>query len=198
MPSRSRAVILAAALILPATFVDLPAQIGGQPRQPAQQGQAGARQMRRDARETAPDALIGTWILNLAKSKYTGGNPPRSQVRNFDYTADGKVMCHGVTINANGSRSVFHWAVTLDGADHPEYMRGSGALVSALVGIKKTDERTLGITVRRHDRLIQTGEWKLSEDGRTLTQFLKNTTPNDQGVIREHIAVFDKAVDSES
>ena len=178
MSSRFRTPIVAMALALVVVIFDVAA------------GQEG---MRRDARETAPEALIGTWELNVARSTYTGGaRPPQSQVRNFDYTYDAMILCHGVTVNANGNRSEFHWAVTLDGADHPEYARGQGSTVPYLVGMKKMDEHTLRFTTRRRGRLIQTGEWKLSEDGNTLTQTLNNLGPDGQPTGRGHVAVFEK------
>ena len=83
MCSRFRTPIVAMALALVVVIFDVAAQ--------AQEG-------RRDAREIAPEALIGTWVLNVARSTYTSGSPPESQVRNFDYTRDGMILCHGVTV----------------------------------------------------------------------------------------------------
>ena len=150
MSSRFRTPIIAMALALVVVIVD---------------GAAGQQGVRRDAREIAPEALIGTWVLNVARSTYTSASPPQSQVRNFDYTRDGMILAHAVTVSANGNRSELHWAVTLDGVEHPEYTRGQGSRVTALIGFKKKDERTFGITVRKLGDLTLTGEWKLSEDG---------------------------------
>ena len=178
MSSCSRTPIVAMALALVVVILDVAAQ--------AQEG-------RRDARETAPEALIGTWELNVANSTYTGGgSPPKSQVRNFDYTRDGMILCHAVTVNANGDRRELHWAVTLDGLEHPEYMRGQGSRVTYLVGMKKIDERTLGFTARRFGDLVQTGEWNLSEDGNTLTWTVNNLGPDGQPTGRGQVAVFEK------
>ncbi len=177
MSSRFRTPIVAMALALVVVIVDVAA------------GQQGVR---RDAREIAPEALIGTWVLNVARSTYTSGSPPQSQVRNFDYTYDAMILCHGVTVSANGNRSEFHWAVTLDGVEHPEYARNQGATVSALIGFKKKDERTLSITVRHLGDLTLTGEYKLSEDGNTLTQTLNNTRPDGQVTGRARVAVYEK------
>ena len=177
MSSRFRTPIVAMALALVVVIFDVAAR--------AQEG-------RRDAREIAPEALIGTWVLNVARSTYTTGSPPKSRVRNFDYTRDGMILCHSMVVSANGNTSVFHWAVTLDGVEHPEYTRGQGSTVAALIGFKKKDERTLSITVRRHGDLTLTGEYKLSEDGNTLTQTLNNTTPDGQITGRARVAVYEK------
>ena len=178
MSSRFRTPIVAMVLALVIVIFDVAVQ--------AQEG-------RRDAREIAPEALIGTWELNVARSTYTGGaRPPQSQVRNFDYTRDAMILCHGVVVSANGNTWAHHWAVTLDGAEHPEYMRGQGSRVTYLVSIKKMDERTLTFTTRRFGDLAQTGEWKLSEDGNTLTQTLNNLGPDGQPTGRGHVAVYEK------
>ena len=178
MSSRFRTPIVAMALALVVVIVDVAA------------GQEGVR---RDAREIAPEALIGTWVLNVARSTYTGGaRPPKSEVRNFDYTRDAMILCHGVTVNANGNRRSFHWAVTLDGVEHPEYARGEGATVPYLVGMKKMDEHTLGMTASRFGNPFMVAEWKLSEDGNTLTHTVNITTPDGQPTGRAHVAVFEK------
>ena len=102
------------------------------------------------------------------------------------------ILCHLVTINANGNRRESHWAVTLDGVEHPEYARGQGATVPYLVGMKKMDEHTLGFTARRFGNPFLTGEWKLSEDGNTLTLTVNLTTPDGQLTGRGHVAVYEK------
>ena len=178
MSSRFGTPIVAMALALVVVIVDVAA------------GQQGVR---RDTREIAPEALIGTWVLNVGRSTYTGGaRPPKRQVRNFDYTRDGMILCHSMIVSANGNTSEFHWAVTLDGVEHPAYTRGQGSTVATLIGFKKKDERTLSITVRRLGDLIQAGEFTLSEDGNTLTQTLNNTRPDGQLTGSGHVAVYEK------
>ena len=177
MSSRFRTPIVAMVLALVVALFDVTAQV--------QEG-------RRDAREVAPEALIGTWELNVARSTYASGSPPKSQVRNFDYTRDGMILCHSVLVSANGNTSEFHWATTFDGTEHPEYSRNNGAIVAAMIGLTKKDERTLDITVRNRGALLQTGDFKLSEDGNTLTQTLNNTTPDGQVTGNAHVAVYEK------
>jgi len=161
----------------------------GAPAGAQQGGQRGGQ--RRDAREDAPEALIGTWVQNMEKSHYDPGPPLKSQVRTFDYTGDGLVLCNYSQVTASGGKVVGHWAVTLDGKDWPEYNRGSGAQVTALVGIKKVDEYNLAITVRRNGRLVQDGMWTLSKDGKTLTQVLRSLNP-DGKVTVTNTDVFEK------
>ena len=157
-------------------------------------GQQGGRggQQRRDAREMAPEALIGTWVQNMEKSKYDPGpNTRKSQVRQFDYSMDGMILCHFIQIRQDGGKTIGHWIVTLDGRDWPEWNRNSGSMVTALVGIKKVDDYNLGITVRRAGRLIQDGMWTLSNDGKTLTQVLRSLGPDGKATAT-NTAVFEK------
>ena len=97
-----------------------------------------------------------------------------------------------MTVSANGNRSEFHWAVTLDGVEHPEYSRNQGATVSYLIGLEKKDERRLRMTTRRLGNLSQAGYFELSEDGNTLTQTMDNLGPDGQVTGRSHVAVYEK------
>jgi hypothetical protein len=165
---------------------------GGQPGAQGGRGEGRGGQQRRDAREMAPEGLIGTWVQNMAKSKYDPGpNNLKSQVRQFDYTLDGMILCHYIQTRNDGGQTIGHWIVTLDGKDMPEWNRNSGSLVTALVGIKKTDDHNMAITVRRAGRLVQDGNWNVSDDGKTLTQVLRSLAP-DGKVTATNTAVFEK------
>ncbi len=195
-----RAVLsMAVGVLLTAGLVPVSAQGGGQRGgQTGAAAQGGGRegggrgQQRRDPREYAPEALIGTWVQNMEKSKYDPGpNNLKSQVRQFDYTLDGMILCHFIQIRNDGGKTIGHWIVSLDGKDMPEWNRNSGSTVTALVGIKKVDEYNLGITVRRSGRLIQDGMWTLSKDGQTLTQLLRSLNAEGKAT-QTNTAVFEK------
>ena len=200
MQLRARPVALSIAVGFLTIAASLPlaaqgGQRGGQAPAPGMQGGRGegrGGQQRRDAREMAPEGLIGTWVQNMEKSKYDPGpNNLKSQVRQFDYTLDGMILCHYIQTRNDGGQTIGHWIVTLDGKDMPEWSRNSGSLVTALVGIKKTDDYNMAITVRRAGRLIQDGNWNVSKDGKTLTQVLRSLAP-DGKVTANNTAVFEK------
>jgi hypothetical protein len=44
----------------------------------------------------APDAIVGTWTLNLSKSTFDPGPAPKSQTRTYAQSAD------GISLNVNG------------------------------------------------------------------------------------------------
>lgn len=148
------------------------------------------QQTQRAGNEEAPDALIGSWVLNVGKSAYAGP-PPMSGGRSFDYTRDGLVLCVYETVNASGARSLGHWYATLDGKEYnPDFLRRSGATPNMMIALKKTDDYTIDISLKQNGRVVQTGAFKLSSDGKTLTQTLTGTNP--QGQRTTNIAVFDK------
>jgi hypothetical protein len=61
------------------------------------------------------DARLGTWKLNLSKSNYSPGPPPKSQVRKWEpFEGDG-VTFTVETVNADGSRTTERIAPTTTG-----------------------------------------------------------------------------------
>ena len=192
MSRRVRRVVrsIAVGLLLAVGIIPASAQ-GGQAGQAAAKQGSGRAPERRDAREYAPQGLIGTWVQNVAKSQYDPGPPLKSQIRYFDYAGEGMILCFYVQENQQGRKNVGHWTVTLDGREWPEYFRNSGSLVSALVGIKKVDDYNMEITVRRNGRLIQDGLWTLAKDGQTLTQVLRSLN-SDGKVTGTNTVVFEK------
>ena len=62
--------------------------------------------------------LIGTWELNLAKSKYSGASPPRSTT--LPFTAEGQNLALTAdTIDAQGQMVKTVFSHIYDGKPHP-------------------------------------------------------------------------------
>jgi hypothetical protein len=125
-------------------------------------------EVRRSAQEQAPEALIGGWKLDLIASKYET-TPPKAQYRIFDYTHDGMLLVHYLTLSANGAQASGNWAVQLDGSAHVEYTRGFGSTPFAVVTLMKQDDLTLYLTAARYGKVFETGTFTLTTDGQILT-----------------------------
>ena len=70
------------------------------------------------AAASAPDPAIGTWTLNVTKSKFDPGPVPKSQTRTYSETADGITLSmEGVA--ADGSPTSLHATYKTDGKDYP-------------------------------------------------------------------------------
>jgi len=126
----------------------------------------------RDARQGAPAALIGTWVLNLSKSKFPG-TPPRAEIRTFDYTTDGMLLHTYAAVTADGNNTFGHWFGKLDG-EAEDYLRPSGSTPVYVVGLKRVDDYNLEIFLKRGGLIDSKGVFTLSQDGQTLTRSLTN------------------------
>jgi len=119
------------------------------------------------------DPIIGTWVLNVANSKYVTGQPAKSIVRTFDYTRDGMILVTLDSVNAQGVASSNHWYLSLDGKEHPEYSRARGATPILWISIKAVDSHTKELTGRRLEGGIMTVvdlmRFAVAKDGRSLT-----------------------------
>jgi hypothetical protein len=175
-------------MFVAATPADLWAQ-GGRARQGGG-GEAG-RQGPRDAREVWPEGMIGTWLLNVEKSKFSGA-PLKSAYRTFDFTVDGQVLITWQMVSQEGNHRFGHWFVKMDEGIGMERTRETGAIPTNVAYVKQTDPHTLEITAKRHGRTIWLGSFKVSPDGKTLFWKLK-TTPEPGRSPSETDWVYDKA-----
>ena len=66
----------------------------------------------------AADSAIGTWKLNVAKSKYTPGPSPKSATITYEETADG-IKRTGESVDAEGKTTSFEYTAKYDGKDYP-------------------------------------------------------------------------------
>ena len=132
------------------------------------------------------DRFIGTWVLNVSASQWGTARPPQSQIRTFDYTHDGMIVCTFRNVSADGERVFVHWFTRLDGQHIAEFLRGRGRSPSTMA-VKKIDDSTITIEGKSLDdgRELFTGRATVSEDGKTLTWRIKDFY--DEG--RENITV---------
>ena len=133
------------------------------------------------------DRLIGTWVLNVSASQWGTATPPQSQIRTFDYTHDGMIVCTFRNVSADGERACFRPLVhQTRWPAHRRIHKGSGISPSTMA-VKKIDDSTITIEGKSLDdgRLLFTGRATVSEDGKTLTWTIKDFY--DEG--RENITV---------
>ena len=115
--------------------------------------------------------FVGTWKLNVAKSKYVPGPPPQSSTRTWD--ASGMVMVSGV--NAAGKSLSYGYTIKDDGKDYPTM----GAIPNTADKImsKKVDANTFQATFTKAGTQVETTSFKVSDGGKTLTIHAKGKTP---------------------
>ncbi len=131
---------------------------------------------------------VGTWKLNLAKSKFSPGPVPKSRTRTVEAQGDGlKVSYEGV--NGDGSRVAYSLTTNFDGKDSP--YSGSGTTNGAeTVSVKRIDANTTQSTSKKAGKVVQTTRTVVSKDGKVTTQTSKGTNEKGQSTTRK--AVYDK------
>ena len=137
-------------------------------------------------RAQAPnDPLIGTWKLNLAKSKYDPGPAPQSQITKYEpYGKDGvKRTIDGV--NARGEKDQREENYSFDGKEHPVNNPEADAGVN-----RRMDAYTTERILTKGGRLINALRRVVSKDGKTLTITEEGT--DDQGKPFSEVTIYDK------
>src|SRR5687767_12111337 len=66
----------------------------------------------------AADPAVGTWKLNVAKSKYSPGPAPKSATMTYEASGDG-VKRTGQTVSADGQTNSFSYTAQYDGKEYP-------------------------------------------------------------------------------
>jgi hypothetical protein len=120
------------------------------------------------------DPMVGTWKLDVAKSTYKPGPPPKSATVVIDAAGKGlKVAVDAVT--ADGPMK---WGYTSarDGKDAP--VTGNPAYDTANVTQTSPNEGT--IVYKKGGKTVATLKTSVSKDGKTLTATTDGTDPKGQ------------------
>ena len=119
------------------------------------------------------DPFVGTWKLDVAKSKFDPGPAPQSQARTWD--ASGKVSIEGV--NAAGKPMAYGYTIKDDGKDHPTM----GAIPNGAqtVSTKRMSANKVEANFTRDGKHAETATFSVSKDGKVLSILAKGTSPVD-------------------
>jgi hypothetical protein len=134
----------------------------------------------------AADNFSGTWKLNLQKSQYTPGPPPRSltstvQVKGdtANFTFDG--------YDSNGNAIVpEELSIKLDGKDYPI----ADDPTRDTVAMKKIDDYTTEETNKKNGKVTTITRTVYAQDGKSRTATTTGT--NVQGQTVNNVAFFDR------
>lgn len=135
----------------------------------------------------APPAnpIVGTWRLNLARSTFSPGPAPRSQIRHYVESGAGVTLTM-TTVAADGRETTITLTFTEDGRRLPASTSPDYDTVAA----EHVDARTVHSTQFRNGVVVGTGVRTVSADGRTLT-FAQQGTHAD-GVRYRNVSVYDR------
>jgi hypothetical protein len=130
------------------------------------------------------DPFVGTWQLNLAKSKFSPGPPPKSNTVNVQ--AEGQGLKNTITgIGADGNPTSAVATTVFDGMPHP-----SGNPNFDATAVTPVDAYTTIYSRTKAGRFVGIQTVIVSPDGKTLTATNIGASPGGPQV--NNITVYDK------
>ena len=132
----------------------------------------------------AADPIVGTWKMNVAKSKFSGPAPKSSIVT---YTEDGDWLVLKVeAVTADGKATTRTSRFKLDGKEYPyDGPYGIGTITG-----KKTGERQGTSTIKLDGGNSYTQQAVISADGKTRT--ITTSGKNAQGQVLNNTVVYER------
>ena len=131
----------------------------------------------------APDPVIGTWKLNVAKS--SGPLVSKSDTRTYSASAEGITMTWK-RVGADGKELTVQGTFKYDGKDYP--MTGSPDFDG--LSIKRVDANTTESVQKHMGKEVGHTRRTVSSDGKTLTLVSKIT--NAKGEVIDSTLVYDR------
>jgi hypothetical protein len=134
---------------------------------------------------TQTDPIIGTWKLNLAKSKYSPGPPPKSQTVTYEAVGEGiKLTAKGT--DGEGKPIDTQYTANYDGKDYPV----TGNPNYDAIARKRVDAYKMEMTRKKAGKVVSTATSVVSKDGKTRTVTEKGV--NAKGEKFSNTLVYDK------
>ncbi|HEY1725789.1 MAG TPA: hypothetical protein VGF89_10215 [Steroidobacteraceae bacterium] len=131
------------------------------------------------------DPAIGTWALNVEKSKFSPGPAPKSQTRTYEQAADGiKLSWTGVA--ADGSAMTGESTFKYDGKDYPI----TGSPNYDTLTLKRVNATTVKSAQKKQGKTIAWSTRAVSEHGKVLT--LTSRGKDAKGAAYHDVAVYER------
>ncbi len=132
----------------------------------------------------AADAVVGSWKLDTAASKFSGP-ALQSATRMYAESGEGTVLDQKM-VGVDGKEMAMHTTIKYDGKDYPVTGNPDADTVSA----KVIDPRTTHFTMKKGGKEVGTVHRVVSADGKTLT--VENKGTHSDGKAYDDTLVFDK------
>jgi hypothetical protein len=132
------------------------------------------------------DPLVGTWVLNTAKSKYSPGPPPKSATTVIETAGSG----YRFTVKqmpATGAAVEWSFTTALDGK--PSKVTGNNPNAD-MITYKRVDANTLESVNTRNGKETTRQRIVVAADGKTRT--VTTTGVDGQGQKTNNVAVYEK------
>ncbi|HYK38518.1 MAG TPA: hypothetical protein VEU98_00755 [Candidatus Eremiobacteraceae bacterium] len=132
--------------------------------------------------------FVGTWKLNIAKSKFGSAQAPKSVTRTVVAQGDGAKYTFE-RVNADGTTSVYSFTAHYDGKDYPVSGTGMPGGADSIAGTRINSHRVESV-LKKNGKQVGTSVSEVSADGKTTT--IKAMGKNPDGSAYETESVYDK------
>lgn len=112
------------------------------------------------------DLFLGTWKLNVKKSKFDPG-PPRKSETSIVVTGPTGMKVSVDRVNGDGSTEEFEYTTNLDNKSYP--IIGQGPYGADSIAANLTAPNTIRSTLTKGGKVVATATTVVSSDGRVLT-----------------------------
>jgi hypothetical protein len=131
------------------------------------------------------DPVVGTWTLNVAKSKFDPGPAPKSQTRTYSADSAG-ISLEVKGIGADGTATSQESTFKYDGKAYAM----KGAVDYDAISLKRVNGSTVKSIMTKAGKPVGTTTRTVSAHGKVLTLSTKATDAN--GNTYDNVAVYDK------
>jgi hypothetical protein len=121
----------------------------------------------------ATDPILGTWKLNLSRSKYIPGPAPRSQTRIYKETADGIFVTIETIDNTGRRRPPIVFSEKYDGKDYPI----TGSTIGEALALIRINDYVAEATMKHAGKVIATTRRLITDNGKTLILIYQEPDP---------------------
>lgn len=134
---------------------------------------------------TAFAQAVGTWKLNLAKSKYQQGQAPKSTTLVYEAAGAGiKVTVDSVP--ATGAPIHYAYTANYDGKDNPVVGNPNGDMAART----RVNATTTKLVTKKGGKILSNQTLVVSADGKTLTITTSGIDAKGQNI--DSVAVYDR------
>jgi hypothetical protein len=114
--------------------------------------------------------FLGTWKLSVAKSKFTGSEPPKRETRTEGAQGSGETVTYE-GIAADSSPISWSYTSNLDGKDAP--ISGRQPNAADTLAVIRVDANTRTVVEKKAGKTLYMVRGAVSKDGKVLTQTTK-------------------------
>ena len=134
----------------------------------------------------AADANVGTWKLNVAKSKFSPGPAPKSQTLKIEAWGEDGVKYVADGVGPDGKPTRWEFQAKYDGKDNPF----KGNPDADMIAYKRIDANSVEATTKLKGKAAGLTRIVVSKDGKTRT--LTQTGKNAGGQDVNNLAVYER------